>query len=130
MKKQRSRDIEAVMEMLSRLFQKDQGEDVDTTALGERLRMAVVLVGRRQVIADRGPNLYLSYIKKAYEERKIDRFFLLSAGEKNMSVAENVAEILHESGLYRIVDRYREQDDDGTNKRNAGYIYLKRQCAG
>lgn len=106
MKEDKYKDFELFLAKFRQLLFKRQNQDIDPSIITESLRMAVVLVGRPEVVLNHGCMPYLRYICGAFKKHNINIFYLLARGNCNITIANEVAEELERTKVVEETDRF------------------------
>jgi hypothetical protein len=123
--KSKKTDIELVLSLLNRILPKQPGHDANPCMLGKHLRMSIVFVGKPEIVLRYGAKPYISYINRVAVDDRIDTFFILARGNRNISVANEVVHTLQETENFRELDHY-EDDEILEGKRiRSSYSYLR-----
>ncbi len=116
------KDFEQFLNSLRSLLFKQRGQDVDLNAITKNFGMAVVLIGRPEVVSIYGYKPYLRYICMTAKKGNVNVFYLLARGTRNISIANEVAERLRGTELFNETSRY---ESEIRKSKPVKYIFIR-----
>lgn len=102
-------NFEQFLNSFKRLLFKQRGQNVDLNTITKNFGMAVVLIGRPEVVMKYGYKPYLRYICRTAKKGDVNIFYLLARGDLNISIANEVAKKLKGAKIFNETNRYESE---------------------
>jgi len=102
-------NFEKFLDSIKGVLFKQRGQDVDLNTIIKNFGMAVVLIGRPEVVMNYGYKPYLRYICRTFKKENINIFYLLARGDINISIANKVVKELKRTKIVNETNRYESE---------------------